>query len=202
MAKDLLLEVRKAYRLVFDYQKRILKLIDFIGHSYNMRYIGGWSKFSNSGPNNGRGNLKSLAWDWLNMYYYEFHFQIGNDDNYIAFSVFLVNDTGYYEALKKNQNVDKWEIETYFLPEDSTTKLILVAGHNHWNDEWHNWQDSKFLLESYGRATEGKMVYKSYPLEDFFDEEAALNCLRDFQKYCESENIPLSVNEPSIKEMM
>lgn len=78
-----LVEVRKAYRILFDYQTRILDLVKYIGQKTQFSYSGGYSKFSNSGPNNGRGSLDLWAWDWLNFYFYEFNFgslDIKNDN--------------------------------------------------------------------------------------------------------------------------
>ena len=62
-----LIEVRKAYRILFDYQSRILDLISYIAGKTQFNYNGGYSKFSNSGPRDGKGKLNFWAWDWLNF---------------------------------------------------------------------------------------------------------------------------------------
>ncbi len=108
--KELLIEVRKSYRLLYQYQKRILDLVDYIGKKYGLNYNGGYPKFSGVTPRNGSGNLNLWAWDWLNMYYYEFHFshkKSGNDT--LFFSVFLLNDNGFFKnnnEKKNKQNVN------------------------------------------------------------------------------------------------
>ena len=95
--QQVLLDVRKSYRFLYQYQKRILDLISFIGGKYNRQYSGGLAKFSSPAPRNGGGNLGCWAWDWLNMYFYEFYFGTEKQENdNITFSVFLVNDTGYF----------------------------------------------------------------------------------------------------------
>jgi hypothetical protein len=96
---DILLEIRKSYCLLFQYQARILDLIGFIGDSFECKYEGGYPRFSNSAPNKGKGRLDNWAWDWLNMYYYEFNFT--RKSAKITFSVFLLNDTGFYETKEK-----------------------------------------------------------------------------------------------------
>ena len=68
------LEARKAYRFLFEYQAHILDLMKFIQSSYGLKYIGGYSMFSNSTPQRGKGNLDNWSWDWLNMYFYQFAF--------------------------------------------------------------------------------------------------------------------------------
>jgi len=69
-----LLEVRKSYRLIYDFQSKILDLISFIGGSYMKTYNGGWCKFSEPTPRDKYGHskesLNQWAWDWLSMYYY------------------------------------------------------------------------------------------------------------------------------------
>jgi hypothetical protein len=46
----------------------------YIGKKFNIPYAGGYSKFSDSSPKDGKGSLGSCAWDRLNLYFYEFHF--------------------------------------------------------------------------------------------------------------------------------
>ena len=41
-----LVEVRKSYRILFDYQSRILDLISYISGKTEFNYAGGYSKFS------------------------------------------------------------------------------------------------------------------------------------------------------------
>ncbi|MDC7218749.1 MAG: hypothetical protein PQJ59_02350 [Spirochaetales bacterium] len=60
-----LLEVRKAYRIIYEYQKRVLDLVKYISKSLGYQYAGGWSKFSSPSPKNGKGSLDNWAWDWL-----------------------------------------------------------------------------------------------------------------------------------------
>jgi len=110
--KNSLIEVRKAYRLLYDYQKKVLDLVQFIGTEFGRSYKGGYSKYSNVTPRNGKGHLSNWGWDWLNMYYYEFNFH--NEENKDFFSVVLISDTGYYEAKDEDENFnDKLEPSLY-----------------------------------------------------------------------------------------
>ena len=68
------IDVRKAYRLLYHYQKRVLDLVKFIGDELDFKYHGGWVKFSEQCPRNGKGALTNSAWEWLPMYYYQFHY--------------------------------------------------------------------------------------------------------------------------------
>lgn len=200
--KKTLLEARKAYRFLYEYQRRILDLVDFISKKYDYTYQGGYSKFSNVTPRDGKGNLKSWAWDWLNMYYYEFHFntrKVGNDE--IHFSIFVLNDTGFFKAKEKNEKTDKPYTYTFENVEFSESKLIFVVGKNQWIGKGFakdDWGTSEFVLEETGIYQEDEnqlMLFKSYSLEKFTDEESALRCIGDFQKYCSENKIQLDIRE-------
>ena len=193
---DTLQEVRKAYRLLFDYQTRILDLIGFIGGSFNYDYNGGYSKFSNGSPNNGKGRLNQWAWDWLSMYFYEFHFGKKSE---ITFAVFLVNDTGYFQK-RKVTKIFKTKVSAFDTVENSKTKLIFAVGKNTWNGWGVNWDDDNFILEEEGQkiSDDKVMLFKSYLLNDFFDEENAVEKLKDFENYCENFGVTFKYKEKTV----
>lgn len=66
-------DVRKSYRLLALYQRRILDTVKFIANHYNLQLQSGHSKFSNTAKK-GRGvQFDQWSWDWLSMYLYEFN---------------------------------------------------------------------------------------------------------------------------------
>ena|SRR6218665_2920988 len=197
--KDTLLEVRKAYRFLYQYQRKILDLVDFIGKSYGLNYSGGFSRFSNASPRNGWGNLNSWAWDWLNMYFYEFKFKplTKMGDEY-TFSIILVNDTGSFLANKKDNKNARTKLSAYEDVEKSETKLVFYVGKNSFAEFWANWEINDFVLDEKGlnKIDQNKiMLYKGYLLEDFENEEKALLQLKDFEKYCAENNMAFKVIE-------
>lgn len=210
---EVFLEVRKAYRFLFEYQKRVLELADYIGNTLGFNYLGGYPKFSNVTPRNGYGTLNSWAWDWLNMYFYEFRFIPHKDKktqkDKVNFSVFILNDTGYYDV-EKERRADKTKTDTYKSVEDSASKLILVAGRymgneNTWSD-WGKWKYEgnipDFLKESEGFLKDyhdGDRFYKHYPLERFINEKDALDCITDFVQLCNKHNIELKMRHNEFK---
>ena len=99
MENNLPLEVRKAYRLLFDYQRRILDLMKFVGETYDLPYKKGKPLFSSKAGN----KLTNWSWDWIYMYCYDFRFEGKEKDNPIQFSVILKNDSGYYDANLENK---------------------------------------------------------------------------------------------------
>ena len=189
--KNSLIEVRKAYRLLYDYQKKVLDLIQFIGTEFGRSYNGGYSKYCNVTPRNGKGYLSNWAWDWLNMYYYEFNFHNEKEKDY--FSVLLISDTGFYEAKVEEGNFNnKLDISKYKNAENSSTKLSLVYGDKIWECKGflqnNCWEDPEFILKNQGvykkENNSGKMIFKSYNLEQFLDKESSIQILRDFSSFC------------------
>lgn len=193
-----LIEVRKAYRILFDYQSRILDLISYISGKTQFSYNGGYTKFSNSGPREGKGRLNLWAWDWLNFYFYEFHFgriKIENDD-YI-FSIFHLADDGFFDAHNKNGNCNKLDLNDFTSEEESNTKLIFVLGKNKWNDWGYNWNTPEFTINETGKLADNDnsfMIFKSYNLNRFDSEEKVLDVLNNFKFYCESNNMKFEIN--------
>lgn len=196
--RETLFEVRKAYRFLYQYQRKILDLVSYIGSSYGLNYNGGFTKFSNSAPRNGWGNLNNWAWDWLSMYYHEFNFQkIKKDVDSYTFSVFLVNDSGYFVANSK-EKISKTKVSAFEDVEDSETNLIFVIGKNYWEGWGYNWDQPEFILEKEGKKSKAEnqiMIFKSYDLEDFENEEKALLKLKDFENYCLENGLNFKVKE-------
>jgi len=192
--QQVLLDVRKSYRFLYQYQKRILDLISFIGGKYSRQYSGGWPKFSKAAPRNGGGDLGCWAWDWLNMYFYEFHFE---SENKVSFSIFLLNDTGYFQANNENKSVKRTSVSKFTDVENSESKLIFVVGKNLWEGWGRDWDEPEFILKSEGEKVKdnGIMVFKHYSLENFETENKANECLKNFEIYCLKKGIEFKVAE-------
>ena len=204
---ETLLQVRKAYRLLFDYQTKLLGLVKYIGGRFGYTYQGGYPKFSGNQPRMGSGNLNNWSWDWLNLYFHEFHFgeeATANGDK-LTFAVFVLIDDGYFQTFEQNDGMAKrLNVDQFEKVEFSNSKLILVVGKNLWSVNSYflenNWCNKHFTLEEKGLYEEGnnKMFFKSYPLQNFFEEEEVKIQLNDFQKECNHLNIPFNQIEMKI----
>ena len=190
--KQMLTEVRASYRLLHDFQRRVLDLVSYIGKKYGMIYQGGYQKFS--APVR-KGNPKQWAWDWLSMYYYEFHFQdkVVNDKK-VCFSIFLLADNGYYKSRPK---AEATQTSTYTDVIESETELIFVVG-NCWKcgQYFPDWKNDEFLFEKSYKGDDGTgeiMYQKHYNLEDFESEEDAMKNIADFANECKKLGIPLDI---------
>jgi hypothetical protein len=201
MNTDSILNVRKAYRLLFEYQKRILHLMQFISQTYDIPATKGNPLFSGKSGN----KLTSWAWDWLYMYYYVFNFWRASEENPVWLNVYLMNDSGFYEKEGNDNNVAKKRDTSNFLEvEESKTNLILVAGLPNYEWLWphETWPYSEFVKETTGlkiitkeNGEQSTVVFKSFQVDDFFDEEKALESLKVFADLCKANNLPIEITE-------
>ena len=76
--------------------------------------------------------------------------------------------------------------------------MLFVVGLNCWSGKAYfaenNWCNQRLALEEKGFHEEenGKMFYKSYPLENFFEENDVLKQLADFERECLALGIPFN----------
>lgn len=205
--KDItLVEVRKAYRLLYSYQKGILNLMNYIGKRLGFTFENIEPRFSNE------SNYKKLeknAWDWLNLYCCAFHFTNEREEGktVIYFSIFLITDTGFFEKGLHNNSNNKstliYKLEEYEEEKDSNSKLIFVVGESqvdkvNRNDIKNYFKEYRDLLkEEEGKYDkEGKKIfYKYYNLEEFLDEDGAREKLEDFVRSCKEEGISLELKD-------
>ncbi|WP_312175471.1 hypothetical protein [Chryseobacterium sp.] len=195
-----LLNVRKAYRLLFEYQDRIKNLIAFIGGHYDFEFREGYPVFSAHAKNGTRVNLDHWAWDWLGMYFYHFKFAPKND---ITFSIFILNDSGYYDVVKQNETAScKLKPETFSTVDKAETKLFLVIGKRMWKQETKlgNWEDILFQDQHiFTSENDGRFLFKAYTLENFMDEGSAISTLKDFQLFCQENQIFIQLKERDLQ---
>lgn len=186
--ENILLDVRKSYRLLYVYQRRVMDLMKFIGDSLALGYEGGWSWFSNPAPNNGKGDLDKWAWDWLNMYLYEFHFsELKSSGKKIRLSVVLQSDTGFFDPGTDS----KTNIDAFAPVEASDTRLIFMIGMNAWHNSFEDFKGilKKNVPEYVGCQAEGLFLAKSFKLSQFMNEESARRCLRELVTFSDQNGI-------------
>lgn len=195
-----LIDVRKAYRLLFEYQDRIKNLVSFIGGHFDFEFGEGHSVFSNHAKSGAKVDLEDWAWDWLSMYFYHFKFALKDD---LRFSVFILTDTGYYDVSKNDDsNVSKVKPETFNAVDKSKTKLFLVLGKKMWWQDtklgkWENilFQHNNILSNDEG----GKLLFKEYSLDQFIDESSAISSLEDFQAFCNQNGISIQLKRRELQ---
>lgn len=178
-----LADVRKAYRLLYSYQRRVMDTVKFVADTLSISVNSGWAIYSANAPRNGsKLNLDCWAWDWLNMYVYEFFFGetlVGDDK--INFGIMVQSDTGAYDSEKVKIGT---EIELFTSPEEAQTRIIFQLGKNRWKADGYH--DSDFFSSKTPNILkevddDGRFfVAKSYPLSEVMDEDGIFLTLRDF----------------------
>jgi len=185
------IDVRKAYRLLYHYQRRVIDLAYFIGNYYNMDFISGNPWFSGATFNRTSVSQKRWAWDWLGMYFYDFYFEKEfENQKKIQLGVIIQSDTGYFDS----KDAKKLNLKDYAKPEESETRLILAVSQGNWDSK--EIRETKFFskeLEQYPPTYEKspkkdlsneKIIAKAYSLSDFIDEQSTIENLIDFRKFC------------------
>lgn len=184
-----LLQVRKAYRLLYDYQKHVLDLVRFVGNYLGYTTVQGYPVFSGAAPREGKKDVFDLwSWDWLNMYHYKFNFgakKVGDQDIFLA--VHIISDTGYY-AVKGG---DKTEVKNFKTPEDSATRLVLYASEKEY--KWKDLYEAKpFNSDSdeYYETLNGNKIYgRAYDLSEFINSEETIKSVKRFKQDCITRSI-------------
>ncbi|TGE21518.1 hypothetical protein E5K00_14625 [Hymenobacter aquaticus] len=187
------LDVRKAYRLLYLFQARVMDTVKFIAEQLGRNYHGGWCWFSSVAPRDGRGSLDNWAWDWLNMYHYEFF--LGEelvDGNRIRLAVILQSDTGFYD----HSGAEKTDIRSFAPVEESETRLRFLVGKNTWHGEFGKDFPATETRTSVGYTQlktadgSGTLITKSFPITSFLNETGTRQVLDEFVTYCQSNGIP------------
>ncbi len=194
-----LTEVRKAYRLLYVYQDRILKLMRYVGSYYGIAYHGGFNAFSSHPPRKGKGTLGEWAWDWLGFYHYEFLFIVrkksADQSEDLFFCVSLQSDTGLYDHEEKNEIRDhdnkKLDFNNYEEANESRTRLVfMIAKVKDWDpckmfveNKWHGKKKDEEELELL-KDDKCTMFGKAYNLESFCNKAATDGILKQFKERC------------------
>lgn len=184
--EETFVDVRKAYRLLYHHQRRILDLTNFIKNTLNFPVFETYPWFSGKQPKPGKTNPNNWSWDWLNSYFMDFH--VGDKqvkDGYVKLSIVILNDSGFFE----NENLaDKTKVESFYDVDNSKTKLIFVIGKNIW--DFKNLEIAEKLNKGVINHDDGKKMLKMpFDLSDFIDEDSTVRNLEIFKQYCNENDI-------------
>ena len=210
-----LLDVRRAHRILYAYQRRMSDLAYFIKCKLGMREFRGFKHFSNPiyGPSKGHSRLSiwhdMWAWDYLYSYLFEYHLgeQKTSDELHdYKLSLIQYSDTGYFdreEEEEEEEEATRLELEKFKPEEKSGSKLLFFLEYKPKDSEWE-WKDGSYMerivldkevgskKHETGVITIGvehKQIICSFPLERFINMEATLEVLREFRSYCQEKGI-------------
>lgn len=198
-----LYNVRKAHRLLHDYQTRMLDLAYFIKTKLGMPNFTGKKHFSNPISSQSDKNIWRDMWAWNFLYSYVFEYYLGvknvNNKKY-AVSLIQYSDTGYFDS----QNVSSNLPDSFTAEEHCSSKLLIVLEEIDKDGKW-NWGDgssieSIVLNKEYGCSSHekttlrklpngGVQIIYSVPLENMGNEMSVLKELQAFVDYCNNEGL-------------
>lgn len=204
--RDALVEVRKAHRLVYSFQERMLSLAYFIGKSLGLGEPSGVKHFSDSiGEYRGRNELKiwneMWAWDFVYSYLFEYFFgELDMDDgSIISFSLVQYADTGYFDS----EIVDRLDIAHFADPKSSSSKILFVL------EDIPKGKVSEFVdldeivlnkeyasskhTESEVSGKKTRLLLYSIPLERFVDERSSIDALKEYLAFLKRKDIEIEL---------
>ena len=203
-----LLDVRRAHRILYAYQRRMSDLAYFIKCKLGMPDFYGFKHFSNPihGRRKGHSRLKIWhdMWAWDYLYSYLFEYYLGEkeaDDKLHDYKLSLIqySDTGYFDQ----DGQRRCRISEFGSEDESGSKLLFFLEYKPKDSKWE-WKDGPHmerivLDKEFGRkehtktfrstATGVKQILCSFPLERFINMEATLEVLREFRSYCREKGI-------------
>lgn len=178
-------DVRKAYRYLFEYQRKLIDSIQFLTSEYKI--INAGPKFSGK-PKFKSFKFKHWSWDYLPLYQSLFKFDIGAENNkshYKELAVYVTSDTGHFinESEKSNNRI---ELSRFESTENSESVVILMicARNDFYNFSKRIALNNKMIKEDLITYSEvEKVIAKKYELTSFRNEESILALREDFKKY-------------------
>ena len=195
-----LLDVRRAYRLLHDYQRAALDGVKYIGSQLGFTYNNGYPHFSDPTPKNGKDALNRWAWDWLNLVHFNFNFSKTTEgEGDISLSIMLFSDTGFYIAADKD--ADATDISSFASVENSETKVGILF-YREWLKKWdtsfYEKESMRRFLEQDGESPEeirlAGVFGKCFNFSQLSDEASADALVAEIIQFGTRNNFPLSRN--------
>jgi hypothetical protein len=194
--KEAFCEVRKAHRLIYEYQRRMQDLTWFIKNKLGFPDYKGYKKYSNTLSPRNTINYDYWSWDWIYTYVYEYYLgevTTENNDNSWRLSVIQISDTGFYKNRK--QGAVQTKINSYAPVEDSDSKLLFYLSLAPKETKDYDWNTDKTIIQYADETNPVKIeehpkhIQIVYPvsLSKFVNEESTMQILRDFIEYCNKE---------------
>ncbi len=201
-----LCDVRKAHRLIFEYQMRMLSLVNFIRHKLDFNTMCGVKHFSNpiATKRDGFQRIHENMWAWDFIYSYIYEFYIGEkleDNSNLQLSIIQYSDTGYFD----NENNDRCATDNFSTEEDAISKIMFAfeiippkckpIWNNTYdlqeyimNKEYASKRHTHTILYPKGKG-KNILVFYSMPLSRFINEKSSTEALKEFVEFCKDKNL-------------
>lgn len=194
-------DVRKAHRLIYSYQQRMLDLIYFIKSKLDFPSFLGEKRFSNDiyKKRNGYLLLPDNMWAWDFLYSYMFEYYLGeiylDNEDICALSVIQYSDTGFFE---KDEN-NRIDVNSFADEEESGSKLLFILEIKPKRKNWI-WNIGELAMDKqYASLRHKRTILKSdkgniqvlysFSLDRFLNEKTSLVALKEFIDYCKENDV-------------
>lgn len=199
--KKTFIDVRRAFRLIYELQRRINDIVYYIKEQTYFENCVGIKRFSREISNRKQAlddyaklKLFKDMWAWDFIYGYQFEFYFGNlqiDNLWASMSVLQISDDGF--AISKKGNKEETETSTFESAENSESYFLFMIScaekvdnfiwlkNNDIEDEqyidYFLSSGNEFQIEHDGQA---KFIIKKYPMERFSTQSDTDFILNDF----------------------
>lgn len=210
--ENMLADVRRAHRLVFEYQKRMLDLMQLVRNLYDFPNspagkkhfsapLHNTEKFSKDNKDANINIDGKWAWDFIYSYAMEYYFGKKTSNGFkCRLSVFQITDNGFFmrdgfEKENGRKGANKLKTEQFWDAEKSSSYLIFVAEVCKEDTRrvfFPNVQ--KHIMELYGKDNDllniesggCTLIAKRYPNSKFFNYNSSNECLNDYAETIKS----------------
>ncbi len=192
-ANDVFLNVRKAFRLLHDYQQMVVDSIRYVSAQLDIAPNGGCAWFAGDAKN-GERKLDTPSWDWLPMMGWEFHFVKETSKNeWLSLSFYIASDTGFYES---DANIEKANVAAFASAEDSKTRVALMLRRAHF--ESFSFMDDKSAMSQFLQdgtlppdLNDRGFVGKAYDMSCFLSQAEADRVVEDILALAKEKDMQL-----------
>lgn len=198
--QEALCDVRKAHRMIYAYQQRMLDIIKFIANELECNNeIYGRRYFANTTPSSSWINVsKKLDDAWGFLCSYVFDYDLGEyglrDGGQFAINIIQYSDTGPFDrrgSIGSNLN-------TFAKEDESISKLLFVIETCSKKGKLINDIESIVMESEYASRSHTQSVIKwdknpvglySIPIENFIDEQTSIEAIEGFKKFCSDNDL-------------
>lgn len=190
-------DVRKSYRFLYLYQRRVMDLIAFMSSHWNFIFEKGEPVFCSPPPlkkiNPSSGNW---VWDFLTFYNFNFVYREKKIGEYKGVKLMLniVSDTGFYDT----ENNNKLSISDFKETKKSKTQLHIILKTKNLN--WDIYKNKQYSVNEintdfYHKNTENQIIIgRKIDLSSLMNETDVLKELNKFEEYCKGKGLILKPN--------
>lgn len=200
---DALCDVRKAHRLIYSYQQRMLDLAYFVKTKLDFPDFQAKKRFSSDISKNRSSKYLRIwndmwAWDFIYSYMFEYYLgeiELDNGDS-CALSIIQYSDTGYFDA----DGESRTDVNSFAEEKESSSKLLFILEVKPKKTKEWIWNIHEISLDKeYGSSKHVKdllisdkgnmQVLYSFTLDRFLNENTSLNALQEFVDYCRNNDV-------------